>query len=1124
MIRKLIFTLTLLLSLNISAADYPQALLRGDYPDPSILRDGKDFYMTHSPFYYAPGFLIWHSTDLVNWQPLCRALPEYKGSAMAPDLVKCNGRYYIYYPAAGTNWVIWADDIKGPWSKPVDLKISGIDPGHVIDKDGNRWLFTNEGKVTPLTADGLARAGETKKVYDGWVYPKKWKTEGMYLESPKLTYHNGYYYMTSAEGGTAGPATSHMVAAARSKSLFGPWENSPYNPIVHTYSADDNWWSKGHGTLVDDADGNWWIVYHAYANGYHTLGRSTLIEPIEWTSDGWYRVKPLAAPMKKGRDINDALPLSDDFSGKELGLQWTFWKEYAKNSVELKNKSLTVKGKGTTPADGRLLLVTPTDKNYETKVEVNVGKNNIAGLLLFYSERAYAGLISDGKTFTIYKNAKEKQTVRNDFGRRFFVRLHNKGNHLDIQVSKDGNTWKQVAENIDVSSLHHNNYGGFYALRPALVSIKGGSAQFRSFSYGNAVPQEKDMGAYLMVFHKDDTHGLHMALSYDGYSFTALNNGKPIFAGDTIAEQKGIRDPHIYRGPDGAFYLAMTDLHVFAKRDGLRDTEWERGNEYGWGNNRGLVLMKSWDLKNWTRANIRLDKISAAYSEIGCAWAPETTFDEKTGKLMIYFTMRFRNELNRLYYVYVNDDFNRFESLPQLLFEYPDKSSAAIDGDITKIGDRYHLFYVSHEDGAGVKQAVSDEINRGYRFSPKWIDQEPKACEAPNLWKRIGEDKWVLMYDCYGIKTHNFGFMETTDFDTFTPIGHFNEGVMKATNFVSPKHGAVIHLTEEEADRLAAHWGLDYRSMKNQSESFKPNKNNPVLPGRYADPEVLYSENTGKYYIYPTSDGFDHWSGYYFKAFSSTDLKNWKDEGVILDLKKDVKWADRNAWAPCIIEKKDANGKWKYYYYYTAAQKIGVAVADSPTGPFKDSGKPLIDFKPEGVKGGQNIDPDVFTDPETGKSYLYWGNGYLAVCELNDDMVSIKPNTVKTLISRHPDYCEGTYVFYRNGKYYFTWSKNDTRSPDYQVRYVIADSPTAKINPSESKVILFKDAAKRIFGTGHHSVLQLPGKDEWRIVYHRFLRPDGIKLGRAAGYNREVCIDKLEFNADGTIKPVEPTI
>lgn len=318
---------------------------------------------------------------------------------------------------------------------------------------------------------------------------------------------------------------------------------------------------------------------------------------------------------------------------------------------------------------------------------------------------------------------------------------------------------------------------------------------------------EKEMSAYLMVFHKDDTHSVHMAISTDGYSFTALNEGRPVIAGDTIAEQKGIRDPHIYRGPDGAFYLVMTDLHIYAKKAGYRNTDWEReGDVYGWGNNRGLVLMKSWDLISWQRTNIRFDKLSSDYDEVGCVWAPETIFDEKEGKLMIYFTMRFKKELNRLYYVYVNDGFNKLETMPKLLFEHPDKKTTAIDGDITKVGNKYHLFYVSHEGVAGIRQAVYNKINSGYKFDSRWYDPEPKACEAPNVWKRIGENKWVLMYDCYGISKHNFGFTETSDFINFVPLGHFNEGVMKSTNFTSPKHGAVIHLTSKEVERLQAYW------------------------------------------------------------------------------------------------------------------------------------------------------------------------------------------------------------------------------------------------------------------------------------------------------------------------------
>ncbi|KRT17809.1 hypothetical protein ASU31_00480 [Pedobacter ginsenosidimutans] len=298
--------------------------------------------------------------------------------------------------------------------------------------------------------------------------------------------------------------------------------------------------------------------------------------------------------------------------------------------------------------------------------------------------------------------------------------------------------------------------------------------------------------------------------------------------------------------------------------------------------------------------------------------------------------------------------------------------------------------------------------------------------------------------------------------------------------------------------------------------------NNPVLDGYYADPEILYSNKTKKYYIYPTSDGFTGWSGTYFKTFSSKNLIDWKDEGVILDLPKDVTWGKKNAWAPTIAEKK-VNGEFKYFYYFTASQKIGVAVAQDPVGPFKDSGKALIDKSIKGIKSGQEIDPDVFTDPTSGKNYLYWGNGYLAVALLNDDMVSIDTSSVK-IITPDKTFREGAEVFYRKGRYYFLWSENDTRSPDYGVRYGYSDSPIGKIVIPPNNLILSKRPEEGIYGTGHNSIINKAGTDKWFIVYHRFSLPKGITMGRAAGYNREVCIDQLNFNEDGTIHQVKPTV
>ena len=325
-----------------------------------------------------------------------------------------------------------------------------------------------------------------------------------------------------------------------------------------------------------------------------------------------------------------------------------------------------------------------------------------------------------------------------------------------------------------------------------------------------AKPDEKDLAAYLFVYHKDEDHSLHMALSRDGYTFTEVNDAKAVMDGKTLAEQKGIRDPHIARGPDGAFYMAMTDLHLFAKREGLRDTEWERPNdEYGWGNNRALVLMKSRDLINWSHSDFRVDKAFPELGDIGCTWAPHIIYDEETKKMMVSFTMRFAKGRTGLYYSYANDDFTKLVDTPKVLFEYP-RPVQILDDDITKVGDKYHLFYVAQEKGGGIKHAVSTKINRDYVFEPDKIDPEKVGCEAPSIWKRIGSESYVLMVDVFGVTPHNFGFIETIDFRKYKSIGRFNEGVMKTTNFSSPKHGAIIPVTQAEADALAAHWNCKY--------------------------------------------------------------------------------------------------------------------------------------------------------------------------------------------------------------------------------------------------------------------------------------------------------------------------
>ncbi len=314
--------------------------------------------------------------------------------------------------------------------------------------------------------------------------------------------------------------------------------------------------------------------------------------------------------------------------------------------------------------------------------------------------------------------------------------------------------------------------------------------------------KEKDLAGYLLVYFKDQDQSAYMAISSDGYTFTDVNGGKPVFIGSQLAEQKGVRDPHITRGPDGAFYLAMTDLHIFGKRAGFRDTDWERPVEkYGWGNNRALVLMKSYDLIHWTHSDFRVDKAFPELGDIDCSWAPETVYDPAKKKMMVYFTIRYNNKEANMYYSYPNDDFTKLETIPEKITEI-----GGIDGDITKTGDQYQLFYVSN---ARILHSVSDKINGGYKTDTTRINPDKIPTEAPNLFRRLGTNTYVLMYDVYGARPSNMGFSETTDFMSFKNIGRFNEGVMKTTNFKSPKHGAVTYLTRSEMKTVVEHWKVD---------------------------------------------------------------------------------------------------------------------------------------------------------------------------------------------------------------------------------------------------------------------------------------------------------------------------
>ncbi len=284
--------------------------------------------------------------------------------------------------------------------------------------------------------------------------------------------------------------------------------------------------------------------------------------------------------------------------------------------------------------------------------------------------------------------------------------------------------------------------------------------------------------------------------------------------------------------------------------------------------------------------------------------------------------------------------------------------------------------------------------------------------------------------------------------------------------------------------------------------------NNPVLPGLNADPQIALFD--GVYYIYPTTDGFANWTSTTFSVFSSTNLVDWTDRGVILDVPRDLTWATGHAWAPAITR---AGGT--YYLYFCADQQIGVATASSPTGPFKDAlGHPLIATT---AYGTHSIDPYLFTDDD-GTNYLYFGSGTngARVVKLGADMKSLVGTPANITPSGASGVVEGTLMFKRNGTYYLQWSEGDTRNATYQVAYAKAQAPMGPF--TRLGVILSQNPTLGILGPGGNTVLAIPGRDEYYIVYHRFKIPGGD------GTHRETCIDRMSFNSDGTIVPVVPTL
>ncbi len=460
-------------------------ILEGDNADPSIIRHGDEYYLVHSSFVYTPGLIVYKSTNLVDWTPCSIALKTFKGDVWAPDITFYKGRFYIYFPTLSdhgkTSMVTWADSPEGPWSEPVDLHVGGIDPEHIVDADGKRYLLMSSGDIYPLADDGCSITGKPVNVYKGWDIPEDWDIESVSMEGLNVKKVGEYYYLFAAEGGTSGPPTSHMVVEARSKNIMGPWENAPFNPLLRTWSRDERWWSKGHGSVVDTSDGRLFVIFHAYDNGFQTLGRQTLLRELE-LKDGWLRLK----------DGNISLPQPQPV--RVSGIADFVWQTCREHDINERFKitpdRISIRAKGSSPADGSPLLARTSAHKYEVEACVTLkGDDTSAGLVAYYDERYHFGFGFDRNGLLRFRRgqvsrAESKCKQANSQG-RMWIRMRNDCNVLTAWYSADGHEWHKFPWGFDISGVHHNTVYGFLFVRPGIYAGGRGEAEVTDFRITN---------------------------------------------------------------------------------------------------------------------------------------------------------------------------------------------------------------------------------------------------------------------------------------------------------------------------------------------------------------------------------------------------------------------------------------------------------------------------------------------------------------------------------------------------------------------------------------------------------------------------------------------------------------
>ena len=295
---------------------------------------------------------------------------------------------------------------------------------------------------------------------------------------------------------------------------------------------------------------------------------------------------------------------------------------------------------------------------------------------------------------------------------------------------------------------------------------------------------------YLFAFFPSNSdENIYYAVSDNGYDYTVINEGKPVFTAEGNTIMNGLRDPHILRGEDGCFYMVATDMR----------------SALGWSSNRGMVLMRSNDLINWTCSTVHFPTRYAGtyFANVTRVWAPETIYDPVAGKYLVYFSILTNDGVvgyDKVFYAYANEDFTDLEGEPIYFY---DRGGATIDMDIVynENDGLYHAFY-KNEGAGGICQVTASSLTvpageEGTQWSNPsgTLQQTTEAVEGAGIFRLIDSDDWILMYDCY-LNGH-YQFCSSPDLFQFT----FRKNTTTQGAF-TPRHGTVIPITEAEYQLL----------------------------------------------------------------------------------------------------------------------------------------------------------------------------------------------------------------------------------------------------------------------------------------------------------------------------------